>query len=116
VRFDPFDGRCINIVIAQAIGIGGKPFRKRADGLLRRLLCRLVLRARDPRTEGERGSARCQVQKSSAREFHGVSLNVEHAGFGAFPCCPSARSEAISCRFANARGISYYRAMVGMNF
>ncbi len=49
VRFDPFDGRGVDIVVAQAIGIGGKSLRKRADRLLRRLavsdwFCALAIR------------------------------------------------------------------------
>jgi hypothetical protein len=42
MRFDPFDGRGVDIVIAQAIGIGGKSFRKRADRLPRRRRQRLL--------------------------------------------------------------------------
>jgi hypothetical protein len=61
MRFDPFDGRGVDIVIAQAIGIGRKSFRKRADGLLRWRLCRMVLRARDPRSYRECRSAGCQM-------------------------------------------------------
>jgi hypothetical protein len=61
VRFDPLDGCGVDIFIAQAIGIGGKSFRKRADGLRRRRLCRLAFRAGDPRSDRECGSARCQM-------------------------------------------------------
>jgi hypothetical protein len=61
VRFDPFDGRGVDIVIAQAISIGSKSFRKRADGRLRRRPCRMALRVRDPRSGWECGSACCQL-------------------------------------------------------
>ena len=61
MRFDPFDGLSIDIVIAQAIGIGGKTFSKRANGLLRRRRCRIGLRVRDARSGWECGSACCQM-------------------------------------------------------
>src|ERR1700704_1272997 len=56
MRFDPLDGRSIEIVIAQAIGIGGKSFGKRTNGRLRRLPRRTALRVRDPRSGREYGS------------------------------------------------------------
>ena len=73
MRFDPFDGRGIDIVIAQAVGIGGEPFRKRMDGLLRRRPGRRALRARRPGRDRKRGSGRCQTQKSLRGSFIGVS-------------------------------------------
>ena len=85
VDFDPFDGRGIDIVIAQAVGVGGKSLRKRTDGLLRRRRCRMALRARDPRRGRECRSAHCQMQKSSARELHGVSSVSNSQEFGTCP-------------------------------
>ena len=35
MRFDPLDGRCVEIVIAQSIGVGGEPIRERPGGRLR---------------------------------------------------------------------------------
>jgi hypothetical protein len=85
MRFDPFDGRGVDIVIAQAIGLGGKSFRKRADRLPRRRLNGMVLRARNPRSDRECGSACCQPQKCSARKFHGVSSMSRWPQFGTIP-------------------------------
>src|SRR5579862_8007282 len=78
VRFDPLDGCGVDIVIAQAVGIGGKPFRKRTDKWL--LLCRKTLRVRNPRSGREGGSACCQTQKSSTRELHGISSILDMPG------------------------------------
>jgi len=32
MRFDPFDGRAVEIVIAQTVGVGGEPVSQRPVG------------------------------------------------------------------------------------
>jgi hypothetical protein len=61
MRLDPFNRRRVDILISQAVGIGGESVRKRADGLFRRSLFRMVLRDRHPRGGGECCSACCQT-------------------------------------------------------
>ena len=64
MHLDPLDGRVVEIVIAQAVGIGGEPFRKRAHGLR----CSL------PRQRGQhrraRGQMKRQAKKFTAGKFH----------------------------------------------
>jgi hypothetical protein len=69
MHFDPFDGRVIEIVIAQAIGISGEPLR---EGWLVRLRShrRPIFRLRSSPRKREHAGTGGQMQKSSTREFH----------------------------------------------
>src|SRR5262249_20800212 len=73
VRFDPFDGCRIDVLVAQVIDIGRKSLGKRADCRPRKLPCRIALRIPDPRSSVESGSASRQIQKGSTGELHGFS-------------------------------------------
>ena len=68
MRLDPLDGRGVEIVIAQAIGIGRESFRKRSDGLPRRRLAD-VLRARDPECGGNAAAPAARCRKALRGSF-----------------------------------------------
>ena len=62
MRFDAFNGRGIEIFVAQAVGVDREPLGKRAD--------RLGLRPCEARNRGQRNGTRGQMQELSAEKPH----------------------------------------------
>ena len=70
MHLDALDGRLVEVVVAQGVGIGGKTCRERSFARRRDRRCRTIFRPCNSRSDRQDSRASGEMQKLSAWKFH----------------------------------------------